>query len=68
MNTWLSTLDHRLTVKQRLERELEKQQYHQRRNRQARKSHTKTRIAKLKALGIDPIRIKTCIPDAPNDP
>lgn len=68
MNTWLSTLDHRLTVKQRLERELEEQQYHQRRNRQASKSHTKTRIAKLKALGIDPTRIKTCIPNAPNDP
>ena len=68
MNTWLSTQDQHLTMKQRLERELEKQQYHQRRNRQARKSHTKTRIAKLKALGIDPNRIKTCIPNAPNDP
>jgi len=61
MNTWLSTLDHRLTVKQRLERELEKQQYYQRRNYQARKSHTKTRIARLKSLDIDPDRIKTCI-------
>ena len=65
MNTWLSMLDHRLTVKQRLKRELKKQRYYQRRNRQARKSHTKTRIAKLKSLGIDPDRIKTCISPLP---
>ena len=61
MNTWLTTLDHRLTVKQRFERERKKQRYYQRRNRQASKSHTKTRIAKLKSLGIDPDRIKTCL-------
>jgi hypothetical protein len=61
MNTWLRTLDRRLTMKQCLERELEKQRYYQRRNRQARTSHTKTRITNLKSLGIDPDRIKTCI-------
>jgi SRSO17 transposase len=61
MNTWLSVLDHQLTVKQRFERERKKQRYYQRRNRQASKSHTKTRIAKLKSLGIDPDRIKTCL-------
>ena len=61
MNTWLTTMGNPLTAKQRLEQELEKQQYYQRRNRQARKSHTKTRIAKLKQLGIDPDRIKTCV-------
>lgn len=65
MNTWLTTLDHQLTVKQCLERERKKQRYYQRRNRQARQSHTKTRIAKLKSLGIDPDRIKTCISSPP---
>jgi hypothetical protein len=54
-------LDHQLTVKQRFERERKKQRYYQRRNRQASQSHTKTRIAKLKSLGIDPDRIKTCL-------
>ena len=65
MNTWLSAVGQPLTAKQRLERELEIQQYYQRRNRQARRSHTKTRIAKLKSLGIDPDRIKTCVPAPP---
>ena len=61
MNTWLSVLDHKLTVKQRFGRERKKQRYYQRRNRQASQSHTKTRIARLKSLGIDPDRIKTCL-------
>jgi SRSO17 transposase len=61
MNTWLAVFDHRFTAKQRLEREEKRQRYYQRRNRHARKSHTKTRIAKLKSLGIDPDRIKSCI-------
>lgn len=38
-----------------------KQQYHQKRNRQAGKSHTKTRIARLTQLGIDVDKIKSCI-------
>jgi SRSO17 transposase len=46
--------------KKRLEHELHKQQYYQRRNRQARKSHTKTRLAQFAALGIDVNRIKSC--------
>ncbi len=53
-----------LTAKMRRERyeeELRIQRYHQRRNRQSRKSHTKTRIAQLDALGIDVERIKSCI-------
>ena len=65
MNTWLSTAGYPRTPKQRLERELEIQRYYQRRNRQARKSHTKTRIAKLKSLGIDPERIRTCVSRPP---
>jgi SRSO17 transposase len=62
MNIWLEAATGRLTPAQRLERELAKQRYYQRRNAQARRSHTKTRRAELKALGIDPDRIKSCIP------
>jgi SRSO17 transposase len=59
INVWLTAFDDALT---RLERESKKQKYHQRRNRQARKSHTKTRTKRLVALGIDPDAIKSCIP------
>jgi DDE superfamily endonuclease len=44
----------------RYEEELYKQAYYQRRNRQARQSHTKTRLAQFAALGIDVHRIKSC--------
>jgi SRSO17 transposase len=47
--------------RQRFEAELEKQQYYQRRNRQARQSHTNTTIARYAALGIDVQRIKSCL-------
>ena len=49
--------------KQRFEAELDKQKYYQRRNKQARKSHTKTNIKRLTAIGIDVEKIKSCIPD-----
>lgn len=62
MNAWLEAAAGRLTTAERLQRELDKQQYHQRRNAQARRSHTKTRNARLKSLGIDADRIKSCIP------
>ena len=62
INAWLVAAAGRLSMTQRLQRELTKQQYYQRRNAQARKSHTKTRKHRLKALDIDPDRIKTCIP------
>ena len=39
------------------------QQHYQRRNRQARVSHTKTRIKRLAALGIAVTQIKSCLPD-----
>ncbi len=49
--------------KQRFEAELDKQKYYQRRSKQARKSHTKTNIKRLTAIGIDVEKIKSCIPD-----
>jgi len=66
MNVWLSTFDQDLTPTHRLKREQEKQDYYQRRNRQARLSHTKTRRKRLASLGIDPDRIKSCGPLAPS--
>ncbi len=64
MNVWLDAADLPPSVRrQRFEEELQKQQYYQRRNRIARTSHTKTRITRLTALGIDITRIKSCVPD-----
>lgn len=64
MNTWLDAADLPPGPRRkRFEAELEKQQYHQRRNKQARVSHTKTRVARLAAMGIDITRIKSCLPD-----
>ena len=62
MNTWLSSVDLKPAARQdRYKQELEKQRYYQRRSQQARKSHTKTRITRLRELGIDVDRIKSCI-------
>jgi SRSO17 transposase len=47
---------------QRYEHEIEIHEYHQRRNLQAIKSHTKTRYHKLRAMGIEPDKIKRCQP------
>jgi SRSO17 transposase len=65
VNAWLKAAAPRLTITDRLEKELAKQKYHQRRNAQARRSHTKTRKADLKALGIDADRINSCVPKSP---
>jgi SRSO17 transposase len=65
INAWLETAAGQLTKTEQLERELARQQYYQRRNTQARRSHTKTRRAVLKSLGIDVDRIKSCIPQSP---
>jgi len=62
VNAWLQAAAPRLTKTERLEKELGKQQYYQKRNAQARRSHTKTTKARLKALGIDADRIKSCLP------
>jgi len=62
MNTWLSAADLKPAARrERYEKELNDHRYHQRRSRQSRTSHTKTRIARLDALGIDVHKIKSCI-------
>jgi SRSO17 transposase len=65
INVWLEAARGRRTREERFQRELATQQYYQRRNAQARRSHTKTRNARLKSLGIDADRIKSCIPRSP---
>jgi SRSO17 transposase len=62
INIWLEVSRPRLSKMDRLEKELAKQQYYQRRGAQAQRSHTKTRMALLKKLGIEVDRIKSCIP------
>jgi SRSO17 transposase len=62
MNTWMEVSGPRLSKIDRLEKELAKQQYYQRRGVQAQRSHRKTRMALLKPLGIEAERIKSCIP------
>lgn len=64
VNTWLRVASLRLTKTELLEKELAKQQYHQKRNAQAQRSHTKTREARLKELSIDVDRIKSCVPSS----
>ena len=68
MNVWLDAADlPPLSRRRRFEDELKKQQYHQRRNQQSRVSHTKTRIERLSALGIDATRIKSCLANTQDD-
>jgi len=62
VNTWLSTIDLKPAARSACYRkELKTQEYYQRRNAQARKSHTKTRIRQLQDRGINPNEIKSCI-------
>lgn len=65
MNTWMEAAQGRLTKTARFRRELAKQQYYQRRNALACRAHTKTHTARLRSLGIDADRIKSCIPRSP---
>jgi SRSO17 transposase len=66
MNTWLRAADLKPAARRQCyEQELKKQHYHQRRNQQARMSHTQARIARLHALGINPDKIKSCITTGP---
>jgi SRSO17 transposase len=63
MDTWLSAAEMKPPARQqRYQAELAEQDYHQRRIAQACASHTKTTLARLRALGIDPERIKSCVP------
>lgn len=62
INLWIQTAMPRRSKTERLEKELAKQHYYQRRAAQAKRSHTKTRKARLKTLGIDADRIKSCLP------
>ena len=64
MNVWLDTVDLPTSSRRRrFKDEQKKQQYYQRRNRQARVSHTKTRLIRLTGLGIDVTQIKSCLYD-----
>lgn len=49
--------------KERYQKEVDRQRYHQKRNATATKSHTKTRRKLFEKLGFDVDRIKSCIPD-----
>ena len=63
-NVWLETADLPSAARQRRwAEELAKQRDRQRRNQPARTSHTKTRIARLRALGIEVSRITSCLPN-----
>jgi SRSO17 transposase len=66
VNAWLEAAAERLTTAERLQRELDQQKYYRHRNAQARRSHTKTKKARLKSLGIDADRVKSCIPGPPS--
>jgi len=62
MNTWFAAADLKPAQrKERYEEELRNQRYYQRRNQESRKSHTKTRLARLHTLGIDANTIKSCV-------
>lgn len=64
INVWLETADlPPVARRSRLTKETRKQRYYQRRNKQARTSHTKTRRRRLKDMEIDVDRIKSCIPE-----
>ncbi len=64
VNVWLDAVDLPPAARrERFHKELRKQQYYQRRNKQARVSHTKTRLARFEELGIDIPHIKSCLPD-----
>jgi SRSO17 transposase len=64
VNVWLDTADlPPAPRRQRIQDELDKQWYYQRRNKRTRDSHTKTKIKRLTAMGIDVEKIRSCIPD-----
>ena len=61
INCWLQFHDLPPEIRDsKFQKELDHQHYHQRRNAQAKKSHTKTRIATYLKNGIDVDKIKSC--------
>lgn len=63
MSQWLASASLPAPARiQRLRAELDRQAYYKKRNAIARKSHTKTQKQKLIDKGINPDRIKSCIP------
>jgi len=63
MDVWLDVIDLPPAIRQaRLERQAQRMRYHQRRNAQAKKSHTKTRLQQLQALGIVVNELESCVP------
>lgn len=66
VNVWLNAADlPRRDRYRRYQEELDKQEYYQKRNAHARECHTKTRVARLLDIGIDPDKIKSCVPKHP---
>ncbi|MEO2033980.1 MAG: hypothetical protein ABGZ35_18045, partial [Planctomycetaceae bacterium] len=62
LNTWLQHHDLPSDLRdEKFQQELDEQRYHQQRNAQARKPHTKTRVKFYHDLGIDVDKIKSCI-------
>lgn len=62
LNSWLQFHKlPRLLRDEKFQKELDDQRYYQRRNAQAIKSHTKTRIKLYLSIGIDVERIRSCI-------
>jgi len=63
MIAWMDAADLPPAVRRkRHQREADIIRYYRRRNEQARKSHTKTRLKRLRALGIDVDELESCIP------
>jgi SRSO17 transposase len=64
MNVWLDSANlPPATRRERFETELKKQRYYQSRNKQARISHTKTRLQMLADAGVEVDKIKSCLTD-----
>ncbi|OWK34632.1 Mobile element protein [Fimbriiglobus ruber] len=62
VNAWLQATTTPTSKTERLQKELNEQRYYEKRRKQACLSHTKTRKKRLKELGIDPDRIRSCLP------
>lgn len=63
INVYLQSIDLPPAARHKAyQKEIDKQNYYQKRNAHARESHHKTRVEELLAIGIDPDKIKSCIP------